>query len=182
LRRDRSLVGTVLVICCTSMFASSAIAEATAPALTLGSRITELGIGPVRIGMTAAQAEQAAGHQVQIGIDINLGCRSDTIGPHGYGLSTLTRNGRIATMFVGRRGLATSRGIRVGDSVGKLRRAYRSTVHRTKNFYGSPYYVVRAGNRQIHFGVPGRRITDVTRIRSIETGRKPEILWAEGCV
>lgn len=80
-------------------------------------------------------------------------------------------------MTVTRRGIATPSGVRVGDSVARLRRAYPGRLVRVENFYEPRKfnYEYREGNRKLVF------YTDNVRVRQITTGRRPEVDYVEGC-
>lgn len=147
------------------------------PRLTLKSRISFAGIGPVRIGMTPNEAERAGRRAVAFGAEVNPGCAGDTFDPERYGLSTLTINGRIQELAVSQRGIATTRGIRVGDSVARLRRVYGSSLHRGPLTPGlTRGYELRSGTNEIQFRITGQRV------RAIATGTRPTIDRFEGCV
>lgn len=156
---------------------SPAIDTADAQAkLTLKSRITTAGVGPIKIGMTIPQARLASGRNITVRSEVHPGCGHDTVHPLRYGISTLTRHGRIAVLYINKRSLATRSGVRVGDSVAKLRRVYGNQLKARRNIYGTRIYEIRDGNREVQFSTYNGRL-----IHQIATGRKPEVDWPEGC-
>ncbi len=157
------------------------VAVSAAPAgaaLTSRSRITTAGVGPIRIGMTAAQARRAAGRSIHVfSGEVSPGCQSAQLSPRRYGVSLLLTDGRIRRIYVDRRGIATRSGVRVGDDVARLRRAYgsRLVVVRAPYSRTGRIYELRFGARKLTF------LTERGRILDISTGRKPEIDYVEGC-
>jgi hypothetical protein len=90
-----------------------------------------------------------------------------------------TTNSRIWVINVSERGIATRPGIRVGDTVAALRRAYGGRLRSEPNKYtpkARDYWVAFPANRKIKFYANPRRV-----ITQISSGRTPEIDFVEGC-
>jgi len=146
--------------------------------LTSAARMSFSGVGPVRIGMTIREARQAARTAISMGGEVNPGCASDRFLPAHLGLSTLTISGRIASLSVSRRGVATQSGIRVGDSFARLRRTYGDALRKrgARVDPSTAVYELILGQREMHFVGAG------DRIEFMATGRRPEIDASEGCL
>jgi hypothetical protein len=157
--------------------AASSPATADARELTLRSRVSGAGLGPLKIGMTISRAEEATGRRFTVAEFSQGDCGGASMHPNSYGVGVLTTGGRVARIMVGRRGIATSAGIRVHDSVAKLKRRYGSKLVAVPEFYvpSQLNYELRSGNRKVIFK------TDNKRVMYIFAGRKPEVDYVEGC-
>ena len=154
---------------------------ASAAAQTGGWRITPDGYGPVRIGMTRAQAEAALRTPLEgEAIDDAAVCieMSPTRGHRGVYLMFL--NNRLSRVSIGEEGqVRTPRGIGIGATEAQVRRAYprglRSEVHE--------YRALPA--RYLTFWLrPGRGVRFETgedrRVNIIHAGNE-SIQYVEGC-
>ena len=91
-------------------------ADAAAPArLTSKSRVSTQGLGPVRIGMTKAAAERAARMPMRYSGTARFSCRYMRPADARIRASFMLHRGRVVRVDVGRRGIATPSGVRVGD-------------------------------------------------------------------
>jgi len=162
----------------TAVLAALAAAPAQGARLTSASRITFAGVGPIHFNMTVAQARRASGRRMDVGPEVTRDCRHDEVFPRRLGLGTLTFERRIRVLYVSERGLATRRGIRVGDRVSRLRDRYGAALHERPSAIspGTRIFEFRRGNREIHFDVFGGN-----RVRVISTGARPEVDFSEGC-
>ncbi|MCW3024430.1 MAG: hypothetical protein JWR30_3752 [Conexibacter sp.] len=172
-----------LIGCLLMVSALTGAAPAGAASVTLGSRLSTGGLGPLKIGMSVS----AAGDVVGSGFDptqlsgespADNACFWGGISPKRYGVSVLGTGFRIAVVFVSKRSVATTRDIRVGDSVAKLFRAYGSGLHAKPNFYSPSeiHYELAVGNRKLLFYV-----SRAGKVSGMQAGRKPEIDYVEGC-
>ena len=165
----------------TSVVAASVLAAAT-PAqgarLTRDSRITHAGVGPIHLNMTVSEARRAAGRRIDVGPEVTRDCRHDQVHPRRLGLGTLTFERRIRVLYVSERGLATRRGIRVGDRLSRLRAKYGDALRERRSDVSETTRIFewRRGNREIHFDV-----FNGNRVRVISTGARPEVDFSEGC-
>lgn len=148
--------------------------------VTADSRITQNGIGSLRIGMTLAQAQRRSGQRIDYQ---RFDAASDACGigrlvPTSLGVTMLTTDLRIAVLDVDEPGIATRAGIEVGDTAAALRRAYGSRLRSQPSKYDprSRDYEVRFGQRKLVFYADGQG-----RIGQIAGGRRPEIDYVEGC-
>jgi hypothetical protein len=149
---------------------------AAAAALPSSARITTAGLGPIKIGMTVAQVEQAGKRELSFeGGDVNAPCATASLGTNLFGLFS---KGRLARVYVRSRRYASQKGIRVGDTQRKLVASYASgALARSPHKYvrGGYYFKLTIASRRLVFETDGRRVTEMS------SGRKPEIDYVEGC-
>jgi hypothetical protein len=153
-------------------------APAHATRLTGDSNITMRGVGPIKLGMTIGEARRASRRRITRGDEVTKDCRHDAVHPRRLGLDTLTFERHIRVLYVTERGLATRRGIEVGDRVRKLKRTYGDRLHERGSDVSptTRIFELRDGDREIQFSVFERR-----RIGQIATGLQPEVDFSEGC-
>ena len=136
------------------------------------------GVGPIKLGMTIAEARKAARTGIVGGSEVTKGCRHDTVLPRRFGLTTLRFEGKIRVLYVRRTAMPTAKGIRVNDSLARLQSKYGSKlVERPSDV--SPetriFELHGKGTREIQFSVKADRIVQIA------TGRRPEVDFSEGC-
>lgn len=139
------------------------------------------GFGPVRAGMTLAEAEQALGAPLVL-----LGPRME---PCHYvriqdrpGVAFMVIEGRIARVDVESPGtVSTVEGAAIGDPEERIHALYPGRVEVQPHKYVDGHYLVVTpaapadSSHRIIFETDGRRVT------SFRTGRLPEVRWVEGC-
>jgi hypothetical protein len=121
---SRRILGLVAATVLTLAAASPA---ASAEGLA-GARLSPLGLGPVRVGMTPEQASQAAGITFDVGAPDEHGCvdwPTPGLAPYSAQLLSFAGDRTLGLVLLMNRRVATTRGVRLGDSVRKLRRRYR---------------------------------------------------------
>lgn len=145
-------------------------------------RLSPDGLGPLRIGATVADVtnriDRGFAPTTLEGDEPAPGqCFSGEIGSRRRGVAVLGTGFRVAVIFVSRRGIATAGGVRVGDSLAVLRRAYGHRLVPERNAYDPDEvdYDVRQGNRKLRFFLREGRISGMT------AGRRPEVDYIEGC-
>lgn len=163
-----------------ALLVAPASSSATTP-VTTKSLISLSGVGGIGIGERLSVVERRLGQD----IDYRHGeiggpgspCGTGTLVPRGLGVLVLGTGFRIASVTVTRRGIATPSGVRVGDSISRLRSAYPGKLVRVKNFYEPRKfnYELRSGNRKLVF------YTNNAHVQQITTGRRPEVDYVEGC-
>lgn len=149
-------------------------------------RLTAQGWGPLRMRMTRAQVEQALGrdsHPMQDGGPEPGRC--DEFHPRRApaGLIVMVEEGRVTRVSVTRRGLATVRGIRVGDPVASVRAAYGRTLEDTPHTYADPparYLTAWTGTGATRRGIR-YEIDERGRVGTIHAGTA-SIEYVEGCL
>ena len=185
----RLVVGSILAITC---FISPMLAQ---PQLTEQSKVTIDGIGPIRVGMTVAEAEKSANVTL-----IEKGGRADTncyymwpkTGPQGIGFmvispreaKTILRD-RISRVDIFKNNrITTPRGAKIGDTEAQIKALYPGQIQVTPHQYTGPqggHYLTLVpkdaadkGYRIVFETLKGR----VTQFRS---GKLPEVEYVEGC-
>ncbi len=141
--------------------------------------VSETGWGPIRAGMSVADARASLGGQLPEPRSADC----DHVRPAGIsGVLLMTVGGQVARVEVSDSTVVTAAGARVGDTEARINQLYQGRV-RT-----SPHKYVPSGR---YLTVPGAAVPDsdyrllfeidsgrVTRYRS---GRMPEVEWVEGC-
>ena len=153
----------------------------TTPAMTPASdsAVTEHGLGPLRAGMTFADAQQALGGALIAPAD-TTGCHYATWRGGPRGVRVMIDGGRIARVDVDSAGIATAAGARVGDSEQRIERLYAGRVKTTPHKYeeGGHYLTVDAADDSSFAIVFETSKGKVTRYRA---GRRPAVEYVEGC-
>jgi hypothetical protein len=155
-------------------------AAASAAPITTNSRITQNGLGSMRLNMTVPQAQRRTGQQIRYqSFDPNNDdCGMGQLLPLSLGVTILATDGRIRVVNVAEPGISTRAGIEVGDRARDLRRAYGSRLHSQPSKYEPKArdYEVRFGKRKLVVYADAQRV-----IRQIAGGRQPEVDYVEGC-
>lgn len=173
-----SYVGTGEKVVSTFQAQSSKTVTATRERDTLssGDKLRFDGIGPVKVGMTVSQARDAAGVAITSPVDeLDNGCGYSEV-PSMRGLSFMFIDGTIARVDVDA-GAATEAGIRVGDDVAKVRKAYGSKIKEEPHEYvqGGQYLSVRSGSNSLLFETDGSKVT------TMRSGESDAVALVEGC-
>ena len=149
----------------------------------INSPLTINSIGPVRIGMTLAQAEKAAG----------IPFSKPDLGDNGCGYSKaqgienllfMVRDNQIARIDVVRNStIKTPNGAGIGDTRAKIQERYPRLIEVTPHKYvqGGHYLTYtppNASDRNYSIVFETNEKDIVTRFRS---GKLPEVTWVEGC-
>jgi hypothetical protein len=149
-----------------------------------GMSLSEKGIGPLRIGMTVAEAAAALGGGFSDSdIGNPPGCtQAELVGaPPGFAVEL--ENGRVAAIVVESGSIATSAGIRIGDAETRIKTLYsgsRISVLRNPDFEDAHVVIVTPGNdttsrSRIVFETDGKIVT------AFRAGVTPVVEYAEGC-
>jgi hypothetical protein len=143
------------------------------------SAVTEHGLGPLRAGMTFADAKQALGGALIAPAD-TAGCHYATWRGGPRGVRVMIDDGRVARVDVDSAGVATAAGARVGDSEERIQRLYAGRVKTTPHKYeeGGHYLTVNAADDSSFAFVFETSKGRVTRYRA---GRRPAVEYVEGC-
>jgi len=144
--------------------------------------VDDTGIGPVRTGMTVAQADSVLGGALRVAGDPPASCTYASAAGSPPGVRFMVVDGRIARVDVDSASVATASGARVGDAEERVAALYRGRVRVTPHKYepGGHYLEVTlagaaGGDHRTIFETDGHR---VTRFR---VGKLPEVEWVEGC-
>jgi hypothetical protein len=137
------------------------------------------GVGPIEFGMTIDQARKAARRGIVAGQEVTKGCRHDTVLPRRFGLSTLRFDKKIRVLYVTRTAMPTAKGVRVNDTLNRLKSKYGSRLQERGSdvsFETRIFELHGKGALEIQFSVDSRQ-----RIFQIATGLRPEVDFPEGC-
>ena len=99
--------------------------------------------------------------------------------PRRFGLSTLRFKGKIRVLYVTRTAMPTAKGIRVNDSLERLRSKYGSKLQERASDVSLETRIFELhgkGTREIQFSVNA-----ADKIFQIATGLRPEVDFSEGC-
>jgi hypothetical protein len=137
------------------------------------------GVGPIELGMTIDQARKAARRGIVAGQEVTRSCRHDTVLPRRFGLATLRFSKKIRVLYVTRTAMPTAKGVRVNDTLNRLRSKYGSKLQERGTVVSPETRIFELhgkGTREIQFSVDSR-----DRIFQIATGLRPEVDFPEGC-
>ena len=154
-------------------------AQAATP-ITKRSLLSLSGLGAIGIGIKVSTAERRTGQDLHYRSgDIAKGCGSGQLTPKALGVTVLGTDFRIGYIAVSKRGIKTPSGIRVGDSLAKLGRAYGKRLVDVPNAFDvhETDFEYRDGDRKLVFFVDPR----TRKVKAMRTGRKPEVDYVEGC-
>jgi membrane-bound inhibitor of C-type lysozyme len=132
-------------------------------------------VGPVRFGMTAAEADIAIGTPFAAAEPGECVYRKSSALP--MGLLLMEVDGRIVRADITTAGVATAEGVGVGSTAAQVHDAYGAAVTASPHKYTKGQYLTLApdADHRVVFETDGER---VTRYR---VGRLPEVEWVEGC-
>lgn len=158
-------------------------APAAAPVDTAW-RLSEGGIGPVRVGMTADEARAALGGEFELDEPLNGGpgaCRYATSSAAPAGVAFMLEGLRIVRVEVDEPGPETTLGIRIGDSRSRVEQLYGNIRTEPHEYTAGQYLIamVRAPADTLHrivFETDSAGV--VTRFRG---GVYPPVGYVEGC-
>lgn len=145
-------------------------------------RVTATGYGPVQAGMSVKQAEKHLGTRLRTHESRPLDVDCDFLQPEsGHpGVSFMVEDGLVSHVQIDAPGIATDKGIRVGDTAESVRQRYGRALDIQPHKYedGAFYYYAWKSNGQlgIKYVVTGA----AGKVSEIHGGG-PTILRAEGC-
>jgi tetratricopeptide (TPR) repeat protein len=148
--------------------------------LTEESRLRTNGIGPVSVGMTINQAEQASKYKFKETLRSGK-CIQYELQEGPKGLWFLANQGQIATVLVGNKQVATLRGVRIGDPEARVKELYRGQLQFAKDHPGSHHLIFipkDAADRNYRLIFT---INSQGKVGGYRAGRLPEVMWQEGC-
>jgi hypothetical protein len=162
-----------------SGFASVAVDSARADtAMT----VTATGYGPLRIGMTVANAATALKSPIPTTVGLDTACAYVRIANAPAGMRIMVVRGLVARIEVDSSEVPTGLGVRVGDPEARVREMYgpRLTTQPHKYLANGHYLTVAPvpptdSNFRLIFETNGQRVT------TYRAGRLPEVQWLEGC-
>ena len=138
--------------------------------------ITFNSFGAVKVGMTVSKASKALG--VRLTSTEQGECRYYETRGKFKDIGFMVNDGTIARFDVFKRGFATDRGAKVGDSEARIKRLYKGMYKISQHPYVDGHYItvnMKGGKYRIIFETEGNRVT------SFRAGRSPEVGYIEGC-
>ncbi len=141
------------------------------------------GIGPVRVGMTLAEASTAAGRKIvaKPGGSPDCGFADPEGGPDG--VTFMVTGGRIARVDVTTAGIKTLSGAGVGDTEAQVQARYANALQAAPHKYvpGGKYLTLvpsAAADANFRLIFETDASAKITRYRA---GKQPEVSYVEGC-
>lgn len=168
---------------------TATVASPTAESVTTDSTkadtsitVTANGYGPLRIGMTVANAATALKSPAPSMAGLDTACAYAHIDNAPSGMRIMVTGGTVARIEVDSSSIATGLGARVGDPESRIHELYgsRVTVQPHKYLPNGRYLIVSS----IAVADSGLKLvfeSDGTRVTKYRAGRMPEVEWVEGC-
>ncbi len=142
--------------------------------------ITAGGLGPVRAGMTVAQARAALGGELTVtGSAPACGYAASRHLPAG--VNFMITDGKIARVQVLRGSVATAAGARIGDSEQRVRELYAGHVASSPHKYTNGHYLTVTPESTADSSMRIVFETDGSRVTVYRSGMLPQVEWVEGC-
>lgn len=166
---------------------SSTVTSTTAPdaQLTAASRLRLDGIGPVRVGMTLAEASRVTGKRLSVDADSGPDAYSCGFArpPGGPDVAFMVIDGRIRRVDVGERSrTATVSGVRVGASETEVGRTYKGRINvRPHPYRPTGHYLVYESPEPSQRGLLLIFETDGAKVTSFRAGERGAVEAPEGC-
>ena len=144
------------------------------------SAVTEHGLGPLRTGMTIAQATTALGGALAVPVEYDTTeCDYATWRGGPRGVHVMIDQGRIARVEVDSVGVATAAGARVGDTEERIQSLYPGRVTVTPHKYEDGRYLTVNGVGDSSAAIVFE--TSKGRVTRYRAGRRPAVEYVEGC-
>jgi hypothetical protein len=134
------------------------------------------GVGPVKIGMSLPQLNTALHEKFAMPENKeDQGCFYVNPTKHPQ-VSFMIENSRLVRVDVDKSGVATDKGVQVGDSEERVRQVYGPRLEIGQHHYTDGHYLtVRSGGRGIRFE------TDQGKVSTFYAGTFEAIQYVEGC-
>ena len=142
--------------------------------------VTEHGIGPIRAGMTVAEAAKAMGGGFAAPRGGSSGCGYAVMPKAPPGLAVMIEKGKVARVEVRRGSIPTAAGAKIGDTEAKINSLYAGRVVTTPHKYTPDgHYITvtptdKSANR-IVFETDGKVVTEY------RSGALPAVEYVERC-
>ena len=143
-------------------------------------RITTRGYGPIRAGMTPAEAARLMGTRLKTLEDRPLDSSCDHLyAEKGFeGVSLMVQNGKITRLELSSSSVQTLSGIKIGDSTTRLKQVFGTRLEIEQHKYdddGFYYFVWEQSKRHgVKFEIGGGRVTEIY-------AGDESIQYVEGC-
>jgi len=163
--------------------AGAQFASAGDEKLTTQSKISTVGLGPVRVGMTKREATEAAGRALRFLGPATGNCRQMKPRRGPVKAVFMLIDGRVARVDVDQPSITTRSGVGVGDTEAKVRSTYPGRIRRSPHQYvpGGEYleFVPRDSSEQDYRVI--FETNAANRVTLIRAGTLPGVRYAEGC-
>jgi hypothetical protein len=155
--------------------------------LTSASRLRLDGIGPVRVGMTTAEASRVSGKQIRVASDSDSGPDPGSCGfarpEGGPDIAFMVVDGKIQRVDIGpESAVATVSGVRTGDAETEVHRVYGEHLRAEPHPYTEGgRYLVYDSPEPSQLGLLLIFETDGARVTSFRAGERAAVEAPEGC-
>lgn len=141
--------------------------------------VTERSFGPVRVGMTVAEARTALGAELPDPQDTEC----DFVAPRDShsGVDFMVVDGRLARIDVQDTAVATAAGARIGDSEARVEQLYHGRVSVEPHKYIVGHYLVVRSLAPADSAFRLVFETDGNQVIEYRAGQLPQVRWLEGC-
>ena len=161
---------------------SSADPSGDSPAADGAVQVTEHGVGPLKIGMTLADARKATSGAVSAPPAADTAvCGFARWSGAPAGVRLMTAKGRIVRVDVDSGSATTAAGAHIGDSESRIITLYAGRVETSPSKYAKGHYLTvkrpAAADSSYRFIFE----TDGKRVTKYRAGRMPEVAYVEGC-
>ena len=141
--------------------------------------VTETGIGPLRAGMTVAEANKAIGGGFSAPSS-DGSCTYARLNKAPAGVAVMLENNKIARVEVRSGDIATAEGARIGDTEARINSLYTGRVTTTPHKYttGGHYLTIRpidGSQNRIVFETDGKVV------KEYRAGALPAVAYVERC-
>jgi hypothetical protein len=163
-----------------SIGASVATNKPAASSATTSWTVTPAGIGPLRAGMTVAEANKAIGGGFSAPVGADPACSYAKLTRAPEGLAVMLANNKIVRVEVRSGTIATAEGARIGDSESRINSLYSGQVTTSPHKYttGGHYLTVTSPSDTTHrivFETDGKAVTNY------RAGALPAVEYVERC-
>ena len=161
--------------------ADSSVPDATAPQPVETFTISETRIGPVRAGMTLAQANTALGGILNVPSRLD---ECDFVRPRTTprDVAFMVEKGRISRVDVTRSStIATTAGARIGDTEARIMSLYQGRVTTQPHKYTDGRYLVVTPSNPADSAYRIVFETDGSKVLRYRSGIRPAVEYVEGC-
>ena len=163
-----------------SLGASVAAPKAASAAASTSWTVTPSGIGPLRAGMTVADANKAVGSGFAAPAGADPACSYAKLTKAPDGLAVMLVNNKIARIEVRSGAITTAEGARIGDTESRINSLYSGRVTTSPHKYttGGHYLTVTPVNDTTHrivFETDGKAVTNY------RAGVLPSVEYVERC-
>jgi hypothetical protein len=162
-------------VACLALAVAAAAQAETAPA---DWRLAPDGFGPLKVGMSFAQARKLAPGLVATPANLRATSGCDQLPLPGHpGVALMFVDGVLDRIDLFEPGLQTTRGIQPGDTVEQAMQAYPGLSAEPRAYEENERFLTkRSGANAIRFE------TRNGRIENIYAGRWPQVQYMEGCL